>query len=263
MADLAAGRGDSALSAQYARQAADLKTYFNTTWSGTGTGADMVRGYSTSGAAITGWGRENSWFMPMKHLVDAGPRNDAYLDYIDQQSAGSDRPTNIEAYTYLPDTFFAYNRNDTAWKWMQYVYDRRDDQHVVTRQGPNGDYPEVSFTLVGQTVEGLLGVDPNAPARTLTTASHLPTGTDWLQIDDLAIGHNTFRLRHDGATKSTLTNTAGTDAYTWEARIPGSHPTLTVNGVPQPAATRTVDGTVYSYATVTVTPGATATVQAP
>ncbi|ROR46436.1 hypothetical protein [Kitasatospora cineracea] len=263
VADLAAGRGDSALSAQYAQKAADLKSYFNTTWSGTGSGASMVRGYSTSGAAITGWGKENSWFMPMKKIVDAGPRNDAYLDYIDQQSQGADKPSNIEAYTYLPDTFFAYNRNDTAWKWMQYVYDRRNDQHVVTKQGPDGDYPEVSFTLVSQTVQGLMGVDPNAPAHTLATAPHLPTGTSWLQLDDLPIGRNTFTLRHDGTTKSTLTNKTGTDGYTWEARIPGSYGTLTVNGASRSAATKTVDGTTYTYVTVPVAPGATATVQAP
>ncbi|MFC8716554.1 hypothetical protein, partial [Kitasatospora sp. NPDC057198] len=261
VADLAAGRGDSALSAQYAQRAADLKSYFNTTWSGTGSGAAMVRGYSTDGTPITGWGKENSWFMPMKKIVDAGPRNDAYLDYIDQQSQGTDKPSNIEAYTYLPDTFFAYNRNDTAWKWMQYVYDRRNDQHVVTKQGPNGDYPEVSFTLVSQTVQGLMGVDPNAPAHSLATASHLPTGTSWLALDDLAVGRNTFTLRHDGATSSTLTNKTGTDSYTWEARIPGAHGSLKVNGTSQNAATKTVDGTVYSYVTVTVAPGATATVQ--
>lgn len=222
----------------------------------------MVRGYSTSGTPITGWGRENSWFMPLKKIVDAGPRNDAYLDYIDEQSQGDERPSNIEAYTYLPDTFFAYNRNDTAWKWMQYVYDRRDERHIVTKQGPNGDYPEVSFTLLSQTVQGLLGVDPDAPAHTLATASHLPTGTDWLGIDDLAVGRNTFALRHDGATASTLTNKTGADTYTWEARIPGTHATLTVDGTPRPAATKTVDGTVYSYVTVPVAPGATATVRA-
>ncbi|RKE17402.1 hypothetical protein [Streptomyces sp. TLI_171] len=261
MADLAAGRGERQLSQQYAQRADALKAYFNSTWSGTGSGADMVRGYRTDGTPITGWGKENSWFMPMKRIVDAGPRSDAYLDYIDQQAAGADRPGNIEAYTYLPDTFFAYNRNDTAWKWMQYVYDRRDEQHVVTRQGPNGDYPEVSFTLVGQTVEGLLGVEPDAPAHTLATAPHLPTGTDWLQIDDLTVGGTTFSLRHDGATGSTLTNTGGADTYRWEARIPGSHPTLVVNGGSRPAGTKTVDGAVYSYVTVEVSPGATATVR--
>ncbi|MFJ8038993.1 carbohydrate-binding protein [Kitasatospora sp. NPDC096147] len=262
MAALAGSKGDSALAAQYTQKAADLKSYFNSTWSGSGSGSAMIRGYSTSGTSTTGWGKENSWFMPMKKITTPGARNDAYLDYIDQQASGAGKPDNIEAVTYLPDTYFTYNRNDTAWKWMQYVYDRRDDKHPVLQQGNNGDYPEVSFTLVSQTVEGLMGVEPDAPARSLATASHLPTGMGWLKIDNLRLGANSLSLRHDGATRSTLTNTSGPDTYTWEARFPGTVSSITVNGVARPVSTKTVDGTTYSYTTVAVAPGTTALAQA-
>ncbi|MFF3618932.1 hypothetical protein [Streptomyces sp. NPDC002467] len=261
VASLARAKGDCVLAGRYEAKARDLKAYFNTTWSGTGSGADMVRGYTTDGRALTGWGKENSWFMPMKQIVDPGARREAYLDYIDQQASGADRPTNIEALTYLPDTFFRNDRNDTAWKWMKQVYDRKDVQHVNTKQGTNGDYPEVSFTLVGQTVEGLLGVTPDAPAHALSTLSRLPSGMDWLGIDDLRIGDSTFSLRHDGATKSTLGHTSGSSAYTWEARFPGSHATVTVNGVARPARTKVVDGVTYTYVTQRVSPGGTVTVE--
>ncbi|MEV7415499.1 hypothetical protein [Streptomyces sp. NPDC089919] len=262
MASLARAKGECTLAGSYDRKARDLKTYYNTVWSGTGSGADMVRGYTTDGHALTGWGKENSWFMPMKQIIDPGPRREAYLDYIDQQATGDGRPDNIEALTYLPDTFFTAGRNDTAWKWMRQVYDQKDVQHVNTAQGTNGDYPEVSFTLLGQTVQGLLGVTPDAPARTLTTLSHLPTGMDWLALDDLRIGGSVFSLRHDGATASTLTHTSGTTAYTWQARFPGRHARVSVNGVTRPARTEVVDGTTYTVATVRVAPGATVTVRA-
>ncbi|REK85610.1 hypothetical protein DY245_37065 [Streptomyces inhibens] len=261
MASLARGKGDRTLAATYDKKAQDLKTYFNSTWSGTGSAGNMVRGYTTDGRALTGWGMENSWFMPLKQIIDPGARREAYLDYIDQQASGSGKPSNIEAITYLPDTFFKNNRSDTAWKWMKYVYDQKDIQHVNAKQGTNGDYPEVSFTLLGQTVEGLMGVAPNAPAHALTTQSRLPSGMDWLKIDDLRIGANTFSLRHDGSTKSMLTHTSGASAYTWEARFPGAHSTITVDGVPWPARTKVVDGTTYTYATPTVAPGRTVTVQ--
>ncbi|MGW1767444.1 hypothetical protein ACWCQL_25725 [Streptomyces sp. NPDC002073] len=261
MASLARAKGDGTLATTYARKARDLKAYFNSTWSGSGSGADMVRGYTTDGRALTGWGLENSWFMPMKQIIAPGARREAYLDYIDEQASGAGRPANIEAATYLPDTFFKNNRADTAWKWMTYVYDHKDIQHVNTKQGTNGDYPEVSFTLLGQTVEGLLGVAPDAPARRLSTQSRLPSGMDWLGIDDLRIGGSRFSLRHDGATKSRLTHTAGTAPYTWEARFPGRFATLTVNGVPRTARTKVVDGVVYTYATTRVAPGASVTVR--
>ncbi|MEU7387710.1 CBM35 domain-containing protein [Streptomyces tanashiensis] len=261
MAALARAKGEHATAVGFERRARDLRTYYNSTWSGTGSGADMVRGYTTDGRALTGWGKENSWFMPMKGIIDPGARREAYLDYIDAQAEGAGRPDNIEALTYLPDTFLTGNRADTAWKWMRHVYAQKDVQHVNSRQGTNGDYPEVSFTLVAQTVQGLMGVTPNAPARTLTTQSRLPSGMDWLSVEDLRIGDSAFTLRHDADRRSTLTHTTGTRAYTWEARFPGAHAAVAVDGVRRPARTEVVDGVTYTVVRTRVAPGRTVTVE--
>ncbi|MFG2143044.1 hypothetical protein ACGFRG_02435 [Streptomyces sp. NPDC048696] len=262
MAALARAKGDRVLAARFERRSRDLKAYFNSTWSGGGSGADMVRGYTTDGRALTGWGKENSWFMPLKHIIDPGDRLAAYLDFVDEQAGGAGRPDNIEALTYLPDVFFAGDRPDTAWKWMRYVYDHKDLPHVNSRQGANGDYPEVSFTLVGQTVQGLMGLTPDAPDHTLTTRSQLPSTMGWLKLEDLHIGDSTFALRHDGARTSTLTHTSGSSPYTWEARFPGTHRALLVDGVRQPARTKVVDGTTYTYIRTRVSPGQTVTIEA-
>ncbi|MFI9291216.1 hypothetical protein [Streptomyces gardneri] len=261
MASLARAKGERPLAARFERQACDLKAYFNSTWSGTGSGADMVRGYTTDGRALTGWGKENSWFMPMKQIVAPGDRREAYLDYIDRQSEGEGRPDNIEALTYLPDTFLTNNRADTAWKWMRHIYAQKDVQHVNTRQGTNGDYPEVSFTLVGQTVQGLMGVAPNAPARTLATQSRLPSGMDWLSIEDLRVGDSAFTLRHDTDRRSTLTHTSGSAPYTWVARFPGAHAAVAVAGVVGKARTEVIDGATYTVVRTRVAPGRTVTVE--
>ncbi|MEU6825435.1 hypothetical protein ABZ921_32860 [Streptomyces atriruber] len=261
MSSLAGHKGEKGLAEEFQKKADRLKSYFNSEWSGSGSGADMVRAYTTDGKPLTGWGKENSWFMPMKQLMEPGARADAYLDFIDEQAGDGEKPENIEAYTYLPDTFFAYEHNDTAWKWMKYVYDQRNDQHTVSKQGPNGDYPEVSFTMVGQTVEGLMGVEPDAPTKSLATSSRLPSGMDWLQIQDIKIGGNTFTLRHDATTKSTLTNNTGTDTYTWEARFPGKHTTIKAAGKDHPAKTKQINGKTYSYAEIPVAPDQTVTAE--
>ncbi|MEW1695802.1 hypothetical protein [Streptomyces sp. NPDC091278] len=261
MSALARAKGDGRLAADFARRARELKRYFNSEWSGAGSGADMVRGYTTEGQPLTGWGKENSWFMPMKGIVAPGARREAYLDYIDAQAEGAGRPDNIEALTYLPDTFFANGRPGTAWKWMRHVYAEKDVQHVNTRQGTNGDYPEVSFTLVGQTVRGLLGITPDAPARTLTTRSALPTGMAWLGIEDLRIGDSAFALRHDGTRRSTLTHTTGSAPYTWRARFPGAHRTVLVDGVARPARVEVLDGVTTTTVRVKVAPGRTVTAE--
>jgi len=259
MAALARDRGEASLATTFDRRAEALKQYFNSTWSRVPGSDEVVRAYGTAGRPITGWGKENSWFMPMKGIFDAGPRNDAYLDYIDAEASGAGRPGNIEATTYLPDTFFRYNHDDTAWKWMQDIYSKREDPHVNSGQGLDGDYPEVSFTLVSQTIEGLLGITPDAPHHALTTVSHLPSEIGWLQAADVPIGTDRVTVRHDGATGSTLTNQSATTAYDWEARFVGRHPLLRVNGALTPGRTKTIDGTTYTYATVRVRPGKTAT----
>lgn len=261
MASLARAKGEHQLAARFERRARELKTYFNTTWSGTGSGADMVRGYTTDGRALTGWGKENSWFMPMKQIVAPGDRREAYLDYIDEQAEGDGRPDNIEALTYLPDTFLTNNRADTAWKWMRHIYAQKDVQHVNSRQGTNGDYPEVSFTLVGQTVQGLMGVTPDAPARTLATQSRLPSGMEWLSIEDLRVGDSAFTLRHETDRRSTLTHTSGSAPYTWVARFPGAHAAVAVDGVVREARTEVVDGATYTVVRTRVAPGRTVTVE--
>ncbi|MCX5563045.1 hypothetical protein [Streptomyces sp. NBC_00038] len=261
LATLARGKGDTKLAKTYDKRAADLKAYYNKEWSGTGSGADMVRAYTTSGEPVTGWGKENSVFVPMKQILDPGPRNDTYLDYIQAQELGPEGSPNIESTTYLPDMFFKNNRNDTAWEWMKKIYDQREIQHINSSQGPNGDYPEVSFSLVSQTVEGLMGIAPDAANHKVTTQSKLPTGMKWLQSADVPIGTGTITVRHDGATKSTLTNNARSGAYRWEARFQGVHKKITVNGVPQRVRTKTVDGVTYTYATPTVRAGAAAVVK--
>ncbi|MGV9772993.1 hypothetical protein [Streptosporangium sp. NPDC003464] len=260
LADLAVDKRDLKLAAEYAAKARELKRYFNDTWSRKEGSTDFVRAYNVSGEPVTGFGKENSWFMPMKGIIDAGPRNDAYLDFIDTQASGPEGPVNIEAFTYLPDTFFRHNRNETAWKWMQSVYDRRENRHVVGRQGLNGDYPEVSFTLVSQTVEGLMGIQPDAPRRTVATQSRLPADIGWLEVADVPVGDGKVTVRHDGQTSTTLTN--GSDRQTfWEARFPGKHRWLEVDGHRMIGMPKVIDGVGYTVALVPVRAGRTATVK--
>ncbi|MET4613587.1 hypothetical protein ABIC28_004591 [Rhodococcus sp. PvR044] len=259
-AGLASAKGDTAGAQIFTDAAQALKNYYNTTWSiDPAKPGEVVRAYQTYGGPITGWGKENSWFMPLKGIMEPGQRRDSYLSFIDSQASGSGAPANVEAETYLPETFFANSADATAWKWMQNVYNKIGDVHS-TGKLVNGDYPEVAFTLVSQTVNGLLGVRPDAPNSAVTTTSHLPADIGWLEVASIPLGKSTFTLRHDALTKSALTNTGATP-LSWTAQFPGAHSALTVNGATQKAETEVVDGSTVSYATVTVAPDATTTVE--
>ncbi|MFE9426769.1 RICIN domain-containing protein [Kitasatospora sp. NPDC006697] len=258
-AALATAKGDTAGAAKYTQAATDLKAYYNSGWSGNPNNWNtVVRAYDTSARAYTDFGRENSWFMPLKNIMNPGYRETNYLNFIDTQASGAGAPGNLEADTYLPDVFFAHNMGATGWKWMQHIFGQINAEHAGGFL--NADYPEVSFTLLSQTVQGLLGVQPDAAGHALTTHSELPGQIGYLQVSSIPVGSNTVTVRHDGLTKSTLTNTSG-GSLTWTAQFTGGHTGITVNGVAQPVRTTPVDGNTYTYATVTVPAGQTATVQ--
>ncbi|MFI6479815.1 hypothetical protein ACIBH1_17910 [Nonomuraea sp. NPDC050663] len=190
--DMIASEYAACLAVGSVERALALRERFAREW--TGSGAGQVRGFTPEGGPVTGWGRENSWFMPLKGIM-AEPH--AYLDYIDEQAWGAGRPANVEALTYLPDTFFRHGRLDQGWAWMREIFAMRDLPHVAG--GRNGDYPEVSFTLVAQVVEGLLGLRPDGTVR-----PGLPEGIDWLEISGIPLGARevTVRKERDGVSSA-------------------------------------------------------------
>ncbi|HEU4426694.1 MAG TPA: hypothetical protein VFR67_29525, partial [Pilimelia sp.] len=142
-----AARGDTSGSAATTQRANALKSHFERNWFSTRANR-YIRGFNASGP-LTNFGKENSWFMPMKDITASGTRTDSYLDFIDATVSSLPR-FNIEAYTYLPETFFRWGRIDQAWKWLRFVADSR------------AAYPEVSYTVIGNIAEGLLGIRPDA-----------------------------------------------------------------------------------------------------
>ncbi|MFI6727016.1 hypothetical protein NRF20_39505 [Streptomyces sp. R-74717] len=69
-------------------------------------------------------------------------------------------------------------------------------------------------------------------------------------------------LRHDTDRRSTtLTHTSGAAPYTWEARFPGAHTTVSVDGVLPPARTEVIDGVTCTSVRTRVAPGLTVTVE--
>ncbi|WP_327085172.1 hypothetical protein OIE66_22740 [Nonomuraea sp. NBC_01738] len=229
--DAIAAQYRALLAMGYTERASALRRHFNDTWSVGPGPMDVVRGYTVDGDPVTGWGGENSWFIPLKDLLDPGPRLEGYLDFIDERASGV---ANVEALTYLPDLFFLHDRDETAWRWMRHIFGRRGTPHVAG--GLDGDYPEVSFTLVSQVVEGLLGLRPDAPAGAVTTRSHLPGDIGWAEVSGIPVGNGTITVRHDGPDRSTLTNTGATPVR-WEARFAGERSTVSLV---EPGQRRTV-----------------------
>jgi hypothetical protein len=261
-ADLARARGDVAIAKQFDTRAADLFTYFNKDW-GTALGSDeYVRGRTPDGAKVTGWGQENSMFMAYDEIIDPNSRKtDDFLDYMYKMYT-ENRPTNIESSTYVPDVMFAYGRSEQAWAWMKDIISVLGRPHEVPSQGTNGDYPEVSYTLLSQTVEGLAGIVPNAPANAVSTLSRLPKEIGWLNLDHITVGQHDLGVRHEGATRTTVTHNSGPQPLKTTISFYGGYAQIEVNGRRVKAEHALQRGKSVSSVTVSLPPGAHVTAEA-
>lgn len=248
---LLAARGERREAARFGAQADRLHAYFNGAW-GVKAGSDRyVRGYDVRGEALTDFGRENSWFMPMKFITQPSPKTDAYLDFIAHSvETPEGRPGNLEAISYLPGVFLPYHRVEEGWRWLEYIIDQ-----------PNREYPEISYTLISHLVTGLLGVEPNAPEHALRTTGHLPRAIARLAVHHIPLGDHRVDVAHEGVTKSTVAHTAGRGRLHWTACFDGDHPTLLVNGKPQRAKPVTQHGRRGSSVLVHLASGTSATVE--
>ena len=233
----------------FSQKASQLKSFFNTAWGVTNTSDLFIRGYDVRGRALTDFGKENSWFIPMKFITEASPRNDRYLDFIAASvDTKEGRPSNIEAISYLPGVFFPYNRVTQAWKWMEYIIDQE-----------NKEYPEISFVLIDNVVTGLMGICPNAPANSVSTISRLPQVIERLEVRHIPFGQNRISVKHESILKTTLTHIVGSKPLRWEAQFYGDQKMIEVNGKQMPASHKKVHGVDVSWVEISVPVGATIT----
>lgn len=192
---------DAALAGE-ARAAADAtRAVFEDAW------WDEEAGHYLTGLSAdrrhTAFGFEPSWFPAVKRLLPAGPRADAHLAFV---ADGMDRtpPSNIEAFTYLPEVYLGYGHDDTALAWIRHLVDSRSD------------YPEVPFTVVQHLAVGLPGIEPGWDGS-VATRSHVADG--WLRVDGVRLRGAELSVRHDGHERSTLSVAGGDEPVRWVAHV--------------------------------------------
>lgn len=248
----------------YQKKAADLLKKFRTEWYNPEK-KTYARAYDAYGNPIYGWGHENSFFMPMKELLEPGEKADSYLQFIHDNSEN----LNEEAKTYLPEAFYNYGKNDKGWYWMQtglerFTSDRPHEKQITT-------YPEIAFTNVSNTITYMMGYEPKLQDNTIETLSRLPRSIGFVEVKNLPVGQSVMstedyirkidkmvHLRHDGQYTSTLANSKQSNgSIKWKAKFEGKHGKLKVGSKVVKAEHMNVNGVTVSYVTVDVAPGKT------
>ncbi len=243
-------RGDRSGAEGWAAKARGLQRIFNDTWYDAAAGRYRIGVDDPGRRPVTGFGYETSWFIPYTGLCEPGARATAYLDFIHERFQAKPSP-NIEAWTYLPDVFYSWNQNERGWQYFKHVLASRSR------------YPEVSFTVISQLATRILGIEPDAPGRAVTTLGRLPAEVAWAELDHVPVGSNDILVRHENRNRTTtLVNHAGPD-MTWEAVFPGEHPVILVDDVRTAATAKALHGTAVSSVTVKVTAGQRRVVKVP
>ncbi|WP_369373225.1 NPCBM/NEW2 domain-containing protein [Promicromonospora sp. Populi] len=255
-ADLARARGDESVAEQFDTRADELFEYFNTDWGSVLGVAEYARGRMPDGAKVTGWGQENSMFMAYDEIIDPNSRKaQDFIDYM-YRMYSANPPSNIESSSYVPDALFAYGRSEEAWAWMRdTIIAALDEPHEVVQQGTNGDYPEIPFTLVSQTVEGLAGIVPDAPSNAVSTLSRLPEDIGWLGLDHITVGEHDLGVRHEGGNRTTVTHNSGSQPLETTISFYGGYAKIEVDGRRVKADHTLQGGKSVSSVTVTLEPG--------
>ncbi|NBD24585.1 MGH1-like glycoside hydrolase domain-containing protein [Paenibacillus glycinis] len=107
--------------------------------------------------------------------------------------------SNVEEMSHLPDVYYASGEREEAFRTMLELSDERTARR---------EYPEVSYSVIGNIVTGLLGVRPLADRSAIEVAPQLPGELQWVKAQGIALLGNRIGVDiRDG--RLTVTNEEG------------------------------------------------------
>ena len=204
-----------------------------------------------------GAGRGTLEFPLYYGLTAPGPRTEASLNILEQRlatdiTAAQGAISGAEGRSYLPDIFYMYGRSRAGYRALTAMM----DPGLKRRE-----YPEVSYTVIGNLGAGLMGLRPLASEQTVETFPRLTTETGWAALHHAPMGRNVISVKHINNGDTSLTNENG-PALSWRAAFPGKFRTL-FSSKKEILATNAIrnSGAAETYSIVHVEPGETRAVQ--
>ena len=253
-------RGDEGAAQLYLRSASDVKRLINTTWWNPAEGyffAFLDKDHQFQGHA----GAD----LLYRDVAEEGPKVQGALDTLLKRMR-SEPTSEVEPESHYAEILYRYGELEAAYEEiMDLTCPGRERQ----------EYPEVSYSVIGAIVNGLMGinVEPDAsiedvakgkPFETVVkTLPQLPTKTTWAELRNLPIGNGSITVRHYGERRTSLLSNEDVD-LTWEAAFLGSFATLVVNGKSVSANTEFRHlGHAVTWVRIKVMPGKSAWVEIP
>jgi hypothetical protein len=194
--DLKGERGSLSrrMAEEYRAKAAALKARFNSEW----WNADQNRFYSgilPDGSFSTEYVDQSNVYALWFGLPAAGPKIEASLDQMERN-----RPHYDSTYSYFPEVFARYGRNDRAYKSILEIADPHSSSYA---RG------ETAFAALGAIAAGAMGIDPDVPNRVVETLPRLANEIEWARLSRMPVGPNEITIEHRGTRGTIFTNQGG------------------------------------------------------
>ena len=252
--------GNAEESKEFLKRANDVKSFLNQVW------WDKESGAYYSSLGLDHKLRKHGFNLAVLYYgaAEDGPKAESVVTAI-VRSIGNKEPTGIEEQSHLPEVLYRYGKAEAAYEQILDLTAERKNRR---------EYPEVSYSVIGAVVTGLMGIelvlaDPDKAQHeslyvegTVRTTSHLTATTKWAELRHVPIRANEITVRHEGLSETMVTNEAGL-ALIWNACFAGSHAKLMANGktVEAGASGAARNGQPLTCATIVVGSGEHKTVQ--
>ncbi|GLH72256.1 hypothetical protein GETHLI_07580 [Geothrix limicola] len=250
-------RGSHDRARQFRKKATGVRALVNTTW------WNPQGGYFHATALGPGSFEGRGGLDPLYYgIVNEGPQAKGAVDELVAAIRKDPSSESVEGQSHQAEVLYRCGLPDLA---SQQLLDLTQERR--SRQ----EYPEVSFSVVGAIVTGLMGIEvvPTSPFSVLRREAPAPVAVrtlpalgklGWVELRHLPVRDNQIGLRHEAGRSSTFHNERGPD-LTWEAAFEGRHQVLRVNGKAQKARLeRGPLGRTMSVVRLQVRAGGTATV---
>ncbi len=205
--------------------------------------------YYSDGSFDYFWVGEQQAFLHYLIYFDAIADEGKKMKIVNDYEENFDRLI-VELKSYLPIIFYENGKSEIA------------DRMIVdlcSTENLRRDYPENSFTVIEHITRGLMGIDVDASSNRFSTEPRLAKEADWAELKHVPLLSNKVSVKHLGRSMTMAKNESG-DSVHWTAKIPGVHSFLFLDGQKTDCSIGGADQHTYSYLTLTLKAGESATV---
>lgn len=204
--EIKGGRGSLSqrIADDYRRQAAQLRSRFNTEWWDASKNR-FWSGVLPDGSWYGGYTADTNVYPLYFGVPEDGPKTESLLDIMEQNQPGV-----VGAFSYYPEVLFRYGRNDAAYRYLMQICDP-----AFYGYGES----EAAFAAIGAVGTGLVGISADATQGTVETLPRLPKALEWVRLSQVPVAANQIAVEHRGNGETRFTNQSGS-MLRWKVAFP-------------------------------------------